>query len=126
MADAKPKTAAATNAPRVEPKVATGLIEGFTPPARPSRGGGNASKYPFADLEVGGYFSVANKTKRQMASPVNNANKKYRSEAKDATGQVVNTIQDREFYAVEVDADTAKKLKGTEHEGAKVLIVRSK
>lgn len=112
--------------PRVEPKVAVGTIDGFTPPAKPLRSNGNASKYPFDSLEVGAYFSVANKDARQMAGPVSNANKKYRNEAKDASGKVVSTTQEREFYVVPVDAETAKKLKNTPHDGATVLIVRSK
>lgn len=120
MADAaKPKTA--------EPKIATGTIEGFKPPAKPARtGGGKTSKYPFDSLGVGEFFTVTNKNKRQMASPVNNANKKYRNVAKDAAGNPQATTQEREFYAVDVDADTAKRLKGTPHEGATAMVVRSK
>lgn len=121
-AAAKPATAAAT---REEPKVTTGTIEGFALPPKP-RGGGSASKYPFDSLGTGEFFSVGNKSRRQMASPVNNANKKYRSQAKDAAGTVISTTQDREFYSVDVDADLAKKLRGTAHEGAKVLVIRSK
>ena len=57
---------------------------------------------------------------------VNNANKKYRNVAKDAAGNPQATTQEREFYAVDVDADTAKRLKGTPHEGATAMVVRSK
>lgn len=105
-------------------KIITGKVEGFTPPPKPT--GGNATKYPFDDLETGEYFSVVGKTKRQMASPVGNANRKYRAEGKDAAGNVIAVDQEREFYAVDVDAKTAKELKGTAHEGATVLVVRSK
>ena len=107
-----------------ETKIATGTIEGFTPPAAPvspTRG-----KYPFDDLAVGEFFSVSGKTRRQMLAPVKRANDKYLTEAKDADGKVVSSNQEREFYAVEVDAPTANKLKGTDHEGATILIVRSK
>lgn len=120
-AAAAPKAAA-----RVEPKVAVGKIEGFTPPPRPTRAGGNASKYPFDSIGVGEFFSVQGKDRRQMGSPIANANKKYRTVAKDAAGNVVRTDQEREFYAVDVDSETAAKLKGTSHEGAKVLVIRSK
>lgn len=127
MAD-KPKntnTAAASNAPRVEPKVVTGALpEGFTPPA-PSRGGGNASKYPFDSLDVGGAFGVKNKTRRQMASPLNNAKKKYRTELTAPDGKVTKN-QTRDFYSVDVDPVMAETLKGTAFEGSTVLIVRSK
>lgn len=122
MADAKTTK---TTAARVEPDVVTGkLPEGFTPPA-PSRGGGNASKYPFANLDVGGAFGVKNKTRRQMASPVNNAKKKYRNELTDPNGKVTK-VQSRDFYSVDVDAEMAKSLKGTEFEGSSVLVIRSK
>ena len=111
--------------PRVEPQITTGALpEGFTPPAQPTRGGGNASKYPFDDLEVGGAFGVKNKTRRQMLGPVRSANLRFTSEAKDAEGNVVNKTQDREFYAVDVDDSTAKALKGTPLEGSTVLVVR--
>lgn len=116
---------AKNKAPRVEPIVAVGVIEGFTPPPKPMRAGSGATKYPFDSLEIGQYFSVRNKTRRQMVGPVSNANKKYRSEAQDETGKVVSTTQEREFYVIEVDAATAKTLKGTTHDGASVLIVRS-
>lgn len=117
MADTKPK--------KPEPIVATGDIDIILPP-KPARDGSGNSKYPFADLEIGKFFSVKNKDRRSMASAIANANKRYRSELKDETGKVVNTVQDREFYALDVNADLAKKLKGTPHEGAQVLVVRSR
>lgn len=120
------KPATASTAEREAPKIATGTIDGFTPPAQ-SRGGGASARYPFDSLTAAGeYFSVGNKTKRQMAAPVARANKAHRTELKDAAGNVQSRSQEREFYAVDVDADTAAKLVGTPHEGAKVLVVRSK
>lgn len=118
---AKPATAAT---PRAKPVAITGSIEGFVPPSKPVHA--NAAKYPFDSIGVGEFFSVQGKNKRQMTSSVANANKKYRAEAKDASGAVVNVVQEREFYAVDVDAATADRLKGTAHEGATVLVVRSK
>lgn len=126
MADKPVTTPKSKNASttRTEARIAVGSIEGFSPPTKPVRA--NAAKYPFDVLGVGEFFSVLNKNKRQMTSPVANANKKYRAEAKDASGAVVNVVQEREFYAVDVDAATADRLKGSAHEGATVLVVRSK
>lgn len=124
-ADKKP-AAKKPAAERVEPEIATGeLLEGFEPPAKTSGGFGKA-KYPFADLAPGGYFGVKNKTKRQMASAVGNANDRYSTVTKNADGKKVRLNIEREFYAVDVDGATAEKLKGTAFEGSKVLIVRSK
>ena len=111
---------------RVAPIIATGTLEGFTPPAKTGRSGGGKAQYPFDDLAVGGYFSVKNKNARQMTGPLTTAHKRYKNEVKGADGAVVSKTQDREFYAVDVDADTAAKLVGTAHEGATVLLVRSK
>lgn len=118
----KPKTAAPAKA---EPIVALGTVA-ITLPPKPTRSGGGKAKYPFADLEVGAYFAVKNKTRREMVGPVSNANKRYRSELKNEAGAVVNTVQDREFYVTDVDAETAKAFKGTELEGSTVLVIRSK
>lgn len=107
-----------------ETKIATGTIEGFTPPPAPISP--TRWKYPFDDLAIGEFFSVSGKTSRQMVTTVKRFNNKYLTEAKDANGNVVSSNQEREFYAVEVDEATAKKIKGTDHEGASVLIVRSK
>lgn len=119
-------TTTASTSKRVEPVIAKGAMpEGFTPPAK-SSGGGGAAKYPFADLNTGEFFGVKNKTKRQMASAVLNANDRYSVVAKDAKGKKVRTNVEREFYAVDVDQPTAEKLKGTPFEGSTVLVVRSK
>ena len=123
MADA----AKNTKTKPVEPEVVTGaLLEGFTPP-EPTRGGGGKAKYPTDDLEPGAFFGVKNKTKRDMAGPVNRANVKYSTRAKDPnTGKTKVLSTEREFYAVDVDKDTAKSLKGTAFEGSTVLVVRRK
>lgn len=122
----KPANNTTTSNASTEIKVGFGTVPGFTPPAKPARtGGGAASKYGFDKIGVGEFFSVVGKTRRQMASPINNAHRKYRTELTDAAGKTT-TKQEREFYAVDVDADTAKKLKGSEHEGATTLVVRSK
>lgn len=118
----KPKTAPATKA---EPIVAVGDID-ITLPPKPTRAGNGKSKYPFADLAVGKFFSVKNKDRRNMASAIANANKKYRKELPATPGNPAQVIQEREFYAADVDAELAKSLKGTAHEGATVLVIRSK
>lgn len=114
----KPKSAAA-------PQIVTGALPaGFTLP-EPKRGG--AATYPVDSLEVGGAFGVKNKTKRDMATIVMRANKKYRTEGVDPTTRKTKVIStEREFYAVDVDADTAASLVGTPFEGSTVLVVRSK
>lgn len=122
---AKTKTPAAAAAAKAEPIVALGTVAVALPP-KPTRAGGGKAKYPFADLEVGGYFAVKNKTRREMAGPLANANKRYRTVLKNEAGQVVNTVQEREFYAADVDATTAAAFKGTDLEGATVLLIRSK
>lgn len=110
-----------TTKTRIEPEVATGPVPtDFTLPPK-SSGGGSKSKYPFDDLEVGQFFSVKNKDRRAMAAPVSTANKRHRAKAADGSD-----VQTREFYAADVDAETAKQLKGTAHEGAKTLLIRSK
>lgn len=112
---------------RTAPIIVTGALpEGFTPPAKPTRGGGaGAPVYPFDSLEVGGMFSVKNKNARGLVAPVSRANKRFRNELKGADG-ATTTAQEREFYAVDVDAATAAQLVGTPHEGATALVVRSK
>ncbi len=136
-AAAKPaaaKSAATTTTPatptkpaRVEPDVVAGALpEGFTVP-EPTRGGGSASKYPIDSLEVGAVFGVKNKTKRDMATLIARANGKYSVRAVDpATGKNKVISTEREFYAVDVDANMAAALKGTAFEGATVLVKRHK
>ena len=109
---------------RTAPDIATGEApKGFTPPAKPAaRGGGSKPLYPFDELaNVGDFFGVKN-----MTGPIRSAQKRHTDEVKDAAGEVVSTTVNREFYAVEVDDATAKKLKGTDFEGSSVLVVRSK
>lgn len=55
---------------------------------------GGRSLYPFDDLEIGQSFGVMNKTQKQMASTVSAANKRHRTEVKDANGQTVFKTQD--------------------------------
>lgn len=117
----KPKAAAT----KAEPIVAVGDIDIALPP-KPTRAGNGKSKYPFADLDVGKFFSVKNKDRRGMASAIANANKKYRKEIPAVGDTPAQVIQEREFYAADVDAELAKSLKGTAHEGATVLVIRSK
>lgn len=124
-ASTKPKaTPAATNT-KAEPIVTVADIDIALPP-KPGRAGNGKSKYPFADLAVGKFFSVKNKDRRSMASAIANANKKYRKELPSIEGNPAQVIQEREFYAADVDAELAKKLVGTAHEGATVLVIRSK
>lgn len=113
---------------RVEAVIVIGAAPaGFAVPPKPSRGGTSAAKYPFDDLaNVGDFFGVKNKERRQLASPITNANKRFRNELKNADGTVASTVQEREFYAVDVDAAMAKALKGTAFEGSSVLVIRSK
>lgn len=119
------KTAAPAAATKIEPIVATGDLDIALPP-KPSRSGTGKGKYPFADLAVNKFFSVKNKDRRSMASAIANANKRYRKEIPATPGNAAQVIQEREFYAVDVDAATAEALKGSAHEGATVLIIRSK
>ena len=125
MADAKtPKTTTKRGPNGPAPEIATGsLPEGFTPP-EPARSG--KTVYPIDDLAVGGAFGVKNKTKRDLAGVVARANAKYRQTAKDADGKTKVLSTDREFYAVDVDAATAKSLKGSDLEGSTALVVRRK
>ena len=128
--ETKPKTAAPkATAPiakpvKPEPVIATGDID-IPLPTKPTRSGGGKAKYPFDALEAGKFFSVKNKTRREMAAPVANANKRYRNELKDAEGKVT-VVQTREFYAADVNPETAGRLVGTPHEGATTLVIRSK
>lgn len=122
MADAKtPKTRKPTGP---APQIATGsLPEGFTPP-EPARSG--KTVYPIDDLAPGAAFGVKNKTKRDLAGVVARANAKYRSTGKDANDKTVVLSTEREFYAVDVDAATAKSLKGSDLEGSTALVIRRK
>ena len=120
----KTKPAAAA-APKTEATVNIGDIDIALPP-KPTRAGTGKGKYPFADLAVNKFFSVTGKDRRGMATAIANANKRYRKEIPAVGDTPAQVIQDREFYAVDVDAATAEALKGSAHEGATVLIIRSK
>jgi len=113
----KPAAAAAT--------VNIGDIDIALPP-KPTRAGTGKGKYPFADLAVNKFFSVTGKDRRGMATAIANANKRYRKEIPAVGDTPAQVIQDREFYAVDVDAELAKALVGSPHEGATVLVIRSK
>lgn len=128
MTETTKPAAAATTTKRVEAVIVTGAAPtGFVVPPKPSRGRGSAPRYPFDDLaRVGDFFGVKNKERRQLASPITNANKRFRNELKNADGSVASTVQEREFYAVDVDAAMAKQLKGSTYEGSSVLVIRSK
>ena len=125
MTATKKTAAPAAATTKVEPIVATGDFDIILPP-KPSRTGTGKGKYPFADLAVNKFFSVKNKDRRSMASAIANANKRYRKELPATPGNPPQVLQEREFYAVDVNADTAEALKGSPHEGATVLIIRSK
>lgn len=128
FASTPPAAAAAKPATgdRVEPKIITGALpSGFTLPEPTNRGGGSASKYGFDALETGQVFGVENKTLDQMRGPVNNANRKYRTEA-TATDGSKTKVQERSFRAVAVTAEMAKSLKDTPFAKATVLVTRTK
>ncbi len=91
-----------------------------------SRGGGQAPKYPFDTLDVGALFGVKNKTKRQMANSVSQANKKYRTEILGAEGTAPIKNQTRHFIVTDVTDAIAAQIKGTELEGSTVLVKRDK
>lgn len=112
-----------TKAAKVEPIIAVGDLDITLPPPPVV---GAKSKYPFDDLAVSRFFSVKNKDRRSLLTSIKAANKRWLNETKDATGAVVGSVQEREFYAVDVDAETAKALKGSPHEGATVLVIRCK
>ena len=95
-------------------------------PPKPTRAGTGKGKYPFADLAVNKFFSVTGKDRRGMATAVANANKRYRKEIPAVGITPAQVIQEREFYTVDVDVEIAKSLVGSPHEGATVLIIRSK
>lgn len=118
MTATKTTTAAAAPAVTVTGAVAFEL----TPPARK---GGAESKYPFDTLEVGQAFGAKGINKRGISSAVSNANRKNRSEIEAPDG-TKSTVQTKHFFAVDVDAELAKKLKGTPLEGSSVLVSRSK
>ena len=119
---AEPKTdtaPAATTKP--EPTVTTAVSIELP---KPTRSGGKTSPFKFESLEIGQAFGVTGRTKRDMAGKVSNANRKYKNEMKDANGTVINTVQERHFYAVEVTDDVRARIAGTALEGSDVLVYR--
>lgn len=146
-APAAETTATKTSAPRVEPDLA-GV--GFKLPTLPEKSSkrGSQSLYPFDKLAVGEAFGVKNKTAANLSSIVSNANRKNTRELKDAEGNTVyetkvlkgadgseTTVPDtskpkreavKHFYAIDVDGDMKKQIKGTPLEGSTVLVCRDK
>lgn len=137
--------AAAATAKRVEPAL-TAVATGIDLPVRTTKRG-STSLYPFADLEIGACFGVKNKTAKQLASIVSNANKKAMVQETDANGPVFNTkeitgadgtksvvadraspkmVATRHYFAFDVDKDYKAKIKGTALEGSTVLVFRDK
>lgn len=138
------KRPGAPSGPRVAP--VTSVAVAIDLPI-PERRGGNKSSYPFESLtEKGMVFGVKGKPAKNLSSVINNANKKYLVQERDAAGMplfetktvpqadgTVLTVPDtdkpkmtaeRKFRAVDVTADIAKNLKGTPLEGFETLIQR--
>lgn len=106
------------------PPVLTGVAAVKLPP-RASASRGSSTLYPFEELtDVGMSFGVKDKDARALSSIVSNQNRKHRSEVKDATGAVTQTIVTKRFEARDVDAEIAKLIKGTALEGSKALVTR--
>lgn len=145
-AAAAPAPEPAATATREAPKL-SGVLS-IALPERARKTSGNKTIYPFDSLTaVGQFFAVHNKDKRGMTSVVSNQNKRHKVKMTDAAGNVVfNTktltgpdgskteVPDasdpkmtftKKFEVREVDAAVAEAIKGTEAEGAKVLIVRT-
>lgn len=111
------------------------------------RRGGRGSAYPFETLtEVGMAFGVKDKPAKNLSSVINNANKKYQTQERDANGTPVfetksvpqadgstvtvpdtakpKMVVERRFRAVDVTPDIATNLKGTPLEGFGTLVQR--
>lgn len=153
MATAKNTTAIATteakrpgapSGPRVAP-VTSVAVKIDLPVV--DRRGGNRSLYPFDILtEVGMVFGVKGKPAKNLSSVINNANKKYQTQERDANGTPVfesktvpqadgtsvtvpdtakpKMVVERRFRAVDVTTEIAASLKGTPLEGFETLIQR--
>lgn len=137
-APAKPK------ADKVAPIIGGTAAISLTRPSGSTRG--SKSLYPFDTLAVGEAFAVMNKDARGMSSIVSNQNRKHRapilnadgtpqyetSAASDGNGGTIQvpdtskpkTTQTKKFFAVDVDAEIKKQIKGTALEGAKTLVYR--
>lgn len=97
--------------PRISP-VIIGISAAVAMPT--NRGGrGGKTTYDWDALEVGQSIAIANKTKKQLASIVTNANKKFAM--KDAEGKTV--AFSKRFFSVDCDPST-------DPEGASVRIFR--
>lgn len=134
-----------TTKTRVAP-VVTGTFKIDLPKRATKRG--SESSYPFDTLtEAGMAFGLKDKTAKNLSSIISNANRKGQIDKTDEAGNVVYatktitspdgatpmTVPDtskpervavKKFYAVDVNADLAKKLKGTPLEGSAVLVYR--
>lgn len=146
-AAAKPETKrpGAPSGPRTAPVTSAAVLINLP---IPERRGGNRSLYPFDSLtEAGMAFGVKGKPAKNLSSVINNANKKYLVQERDAAGNpvyatksvpqadgTVLTVPDtekpqmtasRKFRAVDVTPDIAASLKGTPLEGFETLIQRT-
>lgn len=124
-AAAKADTAADTAKPKVE-RVAPQLTGAPIPLALPTRPAARTSPYPFdalgaptrdaaGNVTAAFSFGVKNKTARELAQVVSNANKRYRKETGE--GENKTTFQERRFFAVDCDP-------ATDPEGAKARVYR--
>ena len=111
-------------APKKPAASVLGTVTGITPPE--SRRGGFASQFPFDKLEVGESFGVKGRDKRGISSAVSNANRKFRKDITNEQNIVTGTEQIKHFIAFDVTPEIAKAIKGTEAEGATVLVQRDK
>lgn len=137
--------AGAPAGPRVAPDVTAAIAIDLPERVRRS---GSKSLYPFESLtEVGMVFGVKGKQAKSLSSVISNANRKWVKPITDEAGNptfeskvIVSdgkeiTVPDterprinveRKFAAIEVDAEIAKRIKGTALEGSTALIRRVK
>lgn len=128
------------------PATLTAVASVLTVPVRASKRG-SVTSYPWADLTaVGMQFGVTNKTAKQLAGPLANANKAalvdkldeagnkvFKTSALTATdGTVTNVptsetekVPGKRFEAFDVDADMKKQIKGTPLEGSTAIVFRT-
>lgn len=90
-----------------------------------TRSGGQPSAYPFNSLEVGQFFGVKNKTKKDLSAAVTNANRKGKTEV-TGDGGVKQTIVTRHFVAFDVTPELAAQIADTDLAGSTVLVQRDK
>lgn len=138
------KRPGAPNGPRVAPETSA-AVKIALPIA--DRRGGNRSLYPFESLiEAGMSFGVKGKPAKNLSSVINNANKKYLTQERDANGTPVfesktvpqadgstltvpdtdkpRMVASRKFRATDVTPEIAEAVKGTPLEGFETLITR--